>query len=282
MTISLINISGKLDQPTIELYRTVDEAAKAVGSTYLVVGASARDLLLHHGYGMVVIRATGDTDFGVQVTSWEQFDGIRNWLVSNGYQKTRMQHRLVSPAGLKIDIVPFGGIEREDSTISWPPEGAAVMNVLGFEDALNSAIEVCISEYPELRITIASAAGLALLKTIAWTDRSPDMRAKDAKDLLYLARTFEKLPFVDVYGDEELLERLGFNITLVGAYLLGKDSCKISGDAACDYISNFFRGEMKNRSFDNLIDESLESRFSEREPNELTLKAFHNGYLESR
>jgi predicted nucleotidyltransferase len=213
MTNSLINISGKLDQPTIELYRAVNEAAKSVGSAYLVVGASARDLLLHHGCEMTVARATADTDFGVQVASWEQFEGIRGSLVINGFQETRMSHRLVSPEGLKIDIVPFGGIEREDSTISWPPEGAAVMNVLGFEDALNSAIEVCISENPELRIPIASAAGLALLKAIAWTDRSPDLRAKDAKDLLYLAHTYERLPFVDVYADEELLERVDFNVT---------------------------------------------------------------------
>jgi hypothetical protein len=68
----------------------------------------------------------------------------------------------------------------------------------------------------------------------------------------------------------------------VGAYLLGKESHNISGHAACDYISKFFRGEMENRSIDDLINESLESPFSEREPSELTLKAFLDGYLESK
>lgn len=51
---SFVNISNNLDRPTVDLYRSVDEAAKASGAAYLVVGASARDLLLQHGYGMKV------------------------------------------------------------------------------------------------------------------------------------------------------------------------------------------------------------------------------------
>ena len=92
---SFVNISDSLDRPTVDLYRSVDEAAKSVGAAYLVVGASARDLLLQHGYGMKVIRATADTDFGVQVTTWKQFQDICRFLIDSGFQETHMTHRLV-------------------------------------------------------------------------------------------------------------------------------------------------------------------------------------------
>jgi predicted nucleotidyltransferase len=38
-------------------------------------------------------------------------------------------------SGITVDIVPFGGIEREDRTVVWPD--GSVMNTLGFAEALH-------------------------------------------------------------------------------------------------------------------------------------------------
>ena len=40
----------------------------------------------------------------------------------------------------RLDMVPFGGVERPDRTIEWPTEGTEVMNVLGLSEALAKAI----------------------------------------------------------------------------------------------------------------------------------------------
>ena len=40
---------------------------------YMLVGATARDLLLYHVFGHPVTRATYDLDFAILVDSWEQF-----------------------------------------------------------------------------------------------------------------------------------------------------------------------------------------------------------------
>jgi len=144
----LINISEKLDRPTIALYRAVSKAASEIGVEYIVVGASARDLLLHHGYGLRIIRATADTDFGVQVSTWDQFHSLQTNLINAGFRGTGMLHRLISPEELRIDIVPFGQIESANAKINWPPDNDVVMNVLGFLDALRSSeySRTCVAE----------------------------------------------------------------------------------------------------------------------------------------
>lgn len=164
----MINISEKLDTGTIELYSAVSEAIASAGAQYLVVSASARDLVLHFGYDIRVDRATKDTDFGIQVGSWQQFEEIKGVLINAGFrQDAWLHHRLISPNDLKIDIVPIGRLEDENSTISWPSSGETVMNVLGFKEVLASADMVRISELPKLDIPVAAPEGMALLKTIA-------------------------------------------------------------------------------------------------------------------
>ena len=49
----LLDISGKLDSASVDVYRAVAEATEQQSIDYLVVGANARDLVLHHGYGLL-------------------------------------------------------------------------------------------------------------------------------------------------------------------------------------------------------------------------------------
>jgi len=63
----LLNISGKTDSDTVELYACVSEAADRLNIPFVVVGASARDIVLHYGYGARVQRAIADVDFGMQI-----------------------------------------------------------------------------------------------------------------------------------------------------------------------------------------------------------------------
>lgn len=49
----------------------------------LVVGAYARDLLLHHVHGFDIERATSDVDFAVAVADWGQFFAARASLLAS-------------------------------------------------------------------------------------------------------------------------------------------------------------------------------------------------------
>ena len=188
----LINISGKIDPSTIELYEAVKQAADSLKVSFVVVGASARDIVLHHAYGAKVQRATMDVDFGIQLSNWELFKVLKQKLIEAGFTEDRLPHRLSSPSKMRVDIVPFGQIEDEDTKIAWPPSGESVMSVLGFDEACKSAELVRIREEPPLDIPVASIEGIVLLKLIAWTDRAEKtLRQKDAKDFCYLLKNYE-------------------------------------------------------------------------------------------
>lgn len=55
-------------------------------------------------------------------------------------------HRLISPAGGEVDIVPFGEIEQDGSKIAWQPDGDIEMTVLGLAEALETAVHLRLSD----------------------------------------------------------------------------------------------------------------------------------------
>ena len=128
-----LDLSGKIDAKSIAIYSAIDNAARELDIPYVVVGASARDLVLHYGYGASIKRATVDIDFGIQVPDWETFELLSNKLIESGFEETRTPRRLIFD-GMKIDLVPFGSLQNEEAKIAWPPKGDVVMNVLGFKE----------------------------------------------------------------------------------------------------------------------------------------------------
>lgn len=110
MTDTSLDLSGKLDLLREQVFRDVAGAAAALGVSFFVVGACARDLLLGLFYGLPIRRATNDIDFGIRVETWEEFEGLKATLTRTGKYAPdpyRLQ-RLSSADGTFIDIVPFG------------------------------------------------------------------------------------------------------------------------------------------------------------------------------
>ncbi|CAM2165614.1 hypothetical protein BC2230_190007 [Burkholderia cepacia] len=96
------------------------------------------------------------------------------------------------------------------------------MNVAGFDEALQTALEVELA--PDFVVLIASLPALAML-IIAWRDRHTQ-HARDATDLRFLlARYAEAANYDRLYeGDAvDLLEAHGFDPDIAGAVLLARD-----------------------------------------------------------
>ena len=74
---TLIDVTGKLPRGLVEMYRKVDVCAKGLGIDYLIVGAMARDLVMHHGFGAHIERGTRNVDFAIQVASWQEFNTLK-------------------------------------------------------------------------------------------------------------------------------------------------------------------------------------------------------------
>jgi len=105
---TLLNLTRQLDAETVNTLSDVNNVATQLNIPYIIVGATARDLILHHGYGAAVQRATCDIDIAVQVDSWVSFEMVKQELCVRNFTETPMQHRLTNSTGKPIDIVPFG------------------------------------------------------------------------------------------------------------------------------------------------------------------------------
>lgn len=230
MTPRFLDFSGKL-QPYEDLFREIIRLTSEQDIPFFVVGAFARDLIMAMAHGIEVKRATEDIDCGVQVKSWDQFEQLKTSLINTGQFKPdeKQQQRIKYRDQVKVDIVPFGSIEK-DGTIIWPDE-ETVMITVGFDEAYKDTIAVRLAEDVEIRI--CSLAGLALMKLIAWNDRRYRYR-KDAEDVGFILSNYLNAGNSDrILGDEaeqgDLLTA-DFDYSLAGARLLGRDVGRLLTD----------------------------------------------------
>lgn len=230
MTNILLDLSGKVDGLTIEVLEVMDSYANSKKIPFFVIGATARDMILTYGYGVEIMRATLDIDFGVQLPSWEQYEILKGGLLSTGnFKKDRMPQRLIYKGERIVDIVPFGTIGKEDDTVEWPPPDDTKMSLVGFKEAYRDKQMIRVRSKPKLEIPFASLKGLVILKLISWDDNYPN-RNKDAQDISVILQHY-----IDAGNDKrfyqdhsDILEIFGMDYTLASARLLGRDMATLS------------------------------------------------------
>lgn len=240
---TFVNISGKLPAGLVELYQTICRVADGLGIPLLVVGAMARDLILVHGYGARIERGTRDVDFAINLPSWDDFYRLKGELIQAGLKEDlQIAHRLVSDdhTGLpwEVDIIPFGEVA-ENNQIHWPPNNDIVMSVLGFQQVEQHAIRAQISEQPQIILTVASPAGIVLLKLIAWLERDPAKQKKDAADINYIFDAYRKIP--EIYNalfEEGDMESAAYDESLATAIKLGRDVAAIATKKSSAHLYN--------------------------------------------
>jgi len=219
-----LDLSNKLPAEQVNIIREVVHAAEGQGLRLFIVGAQARDLLLQYAYDLPAHRATNDIDFGIVVESWDEFTALRDALIaSRKFQSHKtMRQRLVHESGFLIDLVPFGDLEKPSGQIAWPPDFSIVMSTVGFREAFDNSIDVQLPD--DLVVKVASLAGLALMKIIAWDDRRFE---RDAQDLGLIMKHYLDAGNQDrVYSEQgdcfDLLNQ-EFDYDKASARVLGRD-----------------------------------------------------------
>jgi predicted nucleotidyltransferase len=214
----------------LEPLKAVAQTANSLSLPYFLAGATARDLVLENIFGRPPGKLTRDLDFGFVLSDWKQFENLKATLILTGRFKAdraiqRVLYQHSADISVGVDLIPFGGVQ-DGSLISWPPHNGFVMNVTGFSDALESAIQVQVDT--DLVIPVASLPGLIILKLFAWADRKHEKR--DAPDILKILADYAGAGNEDrLYANElPLLEAAGFDVAIAGARLLGKDARHIA------------------------------------------------------
>jgi len=282
MTNTLLDISGKIEPRIVNVMGTVCAVLAEFKIPYVVVGAYARDCVLHYGYGAKIQRATDDIDFAIEVPNWNAFNQLKEQLCDKDFSATKQAHRLISKNKAVIDIIPFGGIEDADANIAWPPKGDVVMKMLGFKEACEHAEWIKIKAKPEIKIPVATPQGMSLLKLIAWMDRTRDKRNKDAKDLSYLLTSYELIPEVKtfLFNEKKIMEKRDWDLTQAASYLLGQRARDIANENTIVMISALVKGKLKHHSVSLLADEMCVHIDSEFEKKQNILSAYMAGFCE--
>lgn len=229
-----VEASRPLEPAAVALLRAVGTTCAQLDAAFVVAGATARDILMWHVHGIRPARATRDVDVAVCAVSWPFHAQLVDTLVATGRftRAPKQQQKLLFESGMpgfrtELDLVPFGPLEAPPGEIAWPPAGEFVLNVLGFQEAVDTAQPVSIDA--RTVVPVARLPALALLKLLAWKDRRARQNS-DAYDLLFLLRHYHDAGNRERIWDAaaDLLETHAFQPGLAAAGLLARDAKRIA------------------------------------------------------
>jgi predicted nucleotidyltransferase len=259
MSRNLLNLSGKTEPLIIEILEVITNVADTLSIRFFVVGATARDIILKHGYNIQTTRATMDIDLGVQVTNWGQYEKLKQeFLDTNVFKQEKQEQRLKYKNTFIIDIIPFGGISEPEHRFNWPSEDGVEMNTLGFIESYDAALIVRLRENPVLDVKFAGLPGLVIMKIIAWHDNPA--RGRDAKDLKLIIHHYLEAGNTDRIFDEErdifskINKNKGDDFKRAGARLLGRDINKIATPESKQKILEILNKETGERDRYKLVE----------------------------
>lgn len=285
MTATWLEPKRPLDPSLERLLRDLDGLLKSRNIPYLLTGGMAREILLHYGYACPPGRVTTDVDFGIALPSWAAYTELKLALAASGRfrpdpKETQRVIHQNPETGLetRVDLVPFGAIAGPTEELAWPPDRSHVMSVMGYTQALATAIHLRLDE--TCWVPLASASGLVLMKLVAWADRGEARLGRDAVDFLEILRQHAHLLTEQELYDEypEAMEKYEFREAPAAAWLLGKQVAGLVEDRLREVIQGTLQGDSRIR----MINHSLKIRgfqgFDEREQEaEFLLDAFEQG-----
>jgi predicted nucleotidyltransferase len=273
----------QIDPLILEAVRKIDAVARQHETSYFLAGATAREVILRHVFGRPAGRRTLDIDFGIAVRDWEHFQTLKSALVEQaGFTVHRAHQRLIYPTtpAVIVDLIPFGGVEREDRTIAWPPEEDFVMQVAGFSDGMESSVPVRLAE--DLVVRVVSIPTLLVLKLFAWLDRKQEKR--DAPDIYTLLKDYGDAGNEDrLFGEAlNILEAEAYDVEIAGARLLGRDAAAVISADTRGRVRDILASDRQMEELTNqIIVVSARSGPEHARQCELLVKKLRQGFLQA-
>ena len=182
-----------------------------------LIGASALTCLLPDFH-----RGTVDLDVTVAISMSELPSALQK--LAGWKQDAQLEHRWLTPAGLKMDLIPAGAELLTAGRIVW--RSGQEMSLLGFRHAFSSVSRLEMA--PDLTIDVASVPVITLLKIVAYQERPHDRR-KDLGDIAFALEHYASDDDQRRYSDEVL--EAGVRYEEVSPYLLGHDLARLVNEA---------------------------------------------------
>ena len=170
-----------------EVFDELEEAFEHLNIDFYLIGALARDIW--YARGDKKFRTTKDVDFAIMISNKEDYEAVRSYLIENkSYREVKTNSFvLLTPAGIQVDILPFGEIEINDE-VKFEGTGLTSIKVNGFNEVYLAGTET-VELSTGHTFKVATLPAIVLLKFIAYDDR-PEVRAKDARDIINIMLHF--------------------------------------------------------------------------------------------
>lgn len=244
--------SDKFEPVFLETIQIITEITSRLNIPFILIGASARDIIFEHLHGIKAPRITMDIDIAVEIATWDSFDNIKEELLnkynfSAGDQLQRFKYK-----NFLLDIVPYGKIA-ENGRIIWR-ENLNSMSVAGFPEIYNSTQSISIQTNPLIEFKIPTLEGLTILKFLSWKDAYP-IRPKDAEDILFILRNYEKTLVTNEVFEKypDIIEKNGFDLAQAGLFILGLRIKEICSKDTYHKIKEILEEEIDAHGYFNLL-----------------------------
>jgi predicted nucleotidyltransferase len=147
------------------IFDTLERSFAELGIDFYLIGALARQVWYEKG--SISFRTTKDIDYAALVSSQDEYQRIREYLI---VKEKFTPYRgnafvLIAPDGTQVDILPFGEIE-DDGSVTVSGQGMTSIRVDGLIEVYNSGTEDVNFETGHL-FKVATLPAIALLKFIA-------------------------------------------------------------------------------------------------------------------
>jgi len=239
--------TNKVPEHLREIIQSIQEVLGQEGYEFLLIGATARDLILDGINNLGVGRKTLDVDFAIYVPEWGSYEALIHKLLNSGkFAATKVKHRLLYKQLYEVDIVPFGAIQNEKGEYAWPPDFMMAMNVAGFIEINKNGVEIQTDE--DLKFKIAPIEGICVMKLFAWKDRKQRID-KDGRDLGFILSNYVELKYEVLYEQyADIIESDNWDTITSGARILGRDMANviIGNEYALHHLKNILTEELSD------------------------------------
>jgi predicted nucleotidyltransferase len=177
---------------------------------------------------------------------------------------------------MRLDIIPFGGVAKENDSISWPPEYDTKLSVAGFQECYQHAVSVLVRTEPDLAVKVVSLAGLAILKLVSWDDNI-ERRGKDAADLIFIMKKYIAAGNMDRFFEEaDILKEEASDYDRSSARFLGREIARMAGQATKAKLADILEREVASSQGHKIAMDVLRQDVFQKEPYNLKFACLTN------
>jgi predicted nucleotidyltransferase len=224
MNILKVNYEHTVRQKFGTSIEALERAFNRFGIDYYLIGAFVREVWTDHIAGLPEKRVTRDLDFAVFISNHDQYEALKKHLITKEkFAEHEEPYRLLTQDGNIIDLIPFGGIEK-NSEVYLTGHKAVHLSVFGTKEVTANAQVI------EGNFKVITLPGLAVMKLVAWYESTD--RSKDLEDFYYLLMNYSNMATDDLYKENNLdLLETCFEVRFAGARLLAREIKTIIKDS---------------------------------------------------